>query len=56
MGSLEGQFLWEKFSESDLAENFTIDVAWTPESILKVLDFFLIWLVRYSIITSLLIN
>jgi hypothetical protein len=50
--SIESQFLCEKFLESDLAENFTIYVARALESTLTFLDFFLIWLERYSLITS----
>jgi len=52
MEPLEGRFLKGKFLESDLAENFIIDVAQALESILEFLDFFLISLERYSLITS----
>ena len=44
-------FYGENFSNSIFAENFTIDVARAVEPILKVPDFFLIWLKRYSLIT-----
>jgi hypothetical protein len=56
IGTLGGPFLWRKILESDLAESFAIDVAGVPESIVKVLYFFHIWLERYSLIISWLIN
>jgi hypothetical protein len=52
MGSLESQFLRVKFFVSDLAENFIIDVAQALESILEFLDFYLLRLKRYSLITA----
>ena len=50
-GSLENRFLRKQFLESDLAENFTTNVVRAVDSILKFLDFFLLWLKRYSLIS-----
>ena len=51
LGSLENRFFGRKFLESNLAENFTIDAAYVLEPILNFSDLFLIWFMRYSLIT-----
>ncbi len=46
--SFREQFLWGKFLEYDLAQNFIIDTVRMVHSLLEFLDLFLIWLERFT--------